>query len=260
MADFVEILGIELNNVALEEAATRIEQLSESQPFSFTCTANIDHFVKLQHDSEFREIYERADLVVADGVPVTWAARFLGTPLKDRVNGTDLFELLVARASERRASVFLLGGDDGVAEIAAARLKQKYPALHVAGVHCPPFGFESSAEYNQKIKDMIACVRPTYLFVGLGAPKQEKWIAAHAAATGARHAIGIGVSFSFVAKRIRRAPRWMQRTGFEWLWRLGSEPRRLWRRYLVEDPRFFWLVLNQKLGRWRSPIASRESA
>ncbi len=247
MFENIDLLGIRITNISLEEAVNRIEELSKNKTFSYTVTPNVDHLVRLQRDISFRRIYQEADLVVADGVPLLWAARFLGTPLKGRVNGTDLFERVIARAAETGASVFLLGGEEGSAEKAADRLSERHPDLQIAGWYCPPFGFEHDIAENGKILRLIGDVHPTYLFVGLGSPKQEKWIAEHGAATGARHAIGIGVSFSFVAGMIRRAPYWMQRSGLEWLWRLGAEPRRLWHRYLVDDPRFFWLVLNQKI-------------
>jgi N-acetylglucosaminyldiphosphoundecaprenol N-acetyl-beta-D-mannosaminyltransferase len=251
MFETIDILGIRITNISLEDAVNRIEELIKKKAFSYTVTPNVDVLVKLQTDISFRQIYQEADLVVADGVPLLWAARFLGTPLKGRVNGTDLFERLVARAAETGESIFLLGGEEGSAEKSADRLRERHPNLKIVGWYCPPFGFELDKEENDKILCLIGEARPTYLFVGLGSPKQEKWIVKHCPAMGVRHAIGIGVSFSFVAGMIKRAPRWMQRSGLEWLWRLGAEPQRLWHRYLVDDPRFFWLVLNQKIGRYR---------
>ncbi len=248
MLKTIDLLGIRIHNISLEEAVNHIVELSKNKVFSYTVTPNVDHLVKLQRDASFRRIYQETDLAVADGVPLLWAARFLGTPLKGRVNGTDLFEQMVARAAETGESVFLLGGEESSAEKAAARLRERHPDLQIAGWYCPPFGFERDPEENNKILQLIRDARPTYLFVGLGAPKQENWIAEHGAATGARHAIGIGVSFSFVAGTIRRSPQWMQRSGLEWLWRLGAEPKRLWRRYLIDDPRFFWLIIKQKIG------------
>lgn len=251
MLETVEVLGIQISNLDLEGAVNRIQVLIEEKAFSYTVTPNVDHIIKLQHDLSFRQIYEDADLVAVDGVPLLWAARFLGAPLKGRVSGIDLFERLVAQAAERRQSIFLFGGEEGAAEKSAVRLRERHPDLLIAGWYCPRFGFEQDPEENDRIIRLIRNAKPTYLFVGLGAPKQEKWITEHGAATGASHAIGVGVSFSFVAGTIRRAPRWMQRSGLEWLWRLSFEPRRLWRRYLIEDPRFFWLIFKQKIGRYK---------
>lgn len=248
MTETINILGIHINNITLDDAVNRIEKLSNRKVFSYTVTPNVDHLVKLKTDVAFRQSYQKADLIVADGVPLLWASRFLGTPLKGRVNGTDLFERMVARASETGQSVFFLGGEEGSAEKAAKQLRERHPKLQIAGWYCPPVGFERDPEENAKIQRLIKSAQPTYLFIGLGAPKQENWIAMYGASTGARHAIGIGVSFSFVAGMIKRSPRWMQRAGLEWLWRLGAEPKRLWRRYLIDDPRFFWFVLKQKIA------------
>ncbi|MCB0321966.1 MAG: WecB/TagA/CpsF family glycosyltransferase [Bdellovibrionales bacterium] len=244
----VTILGVPIDNVSLDETVDRIQALAEAQSFSFTVTPNVDHVMKLQNDSRFRQCYSQADLVVCDGVPLLWAAKFLGSPLKGRVNGTDLFERLAARAAETGSSIFLLGGDPGVAEKAADELCRQHPTLRVTGCYCPPYGFENDPAENAKILELIRSAKPTYLFVGLGCPKQEFWIADHGASSGARHAIGIGFSFSFVAGAVRRAPGWMQRYGLEWFWRLCAEPKRLARRYLLEDPKFFWLLFKQKIA------------
>jgi N-acetylglucosaminyldiphosphoundecaprenol N-acetyl-beta-D-mannosaminyltransferase len=260
MLDNISILGIKINNLSLREAVEYIERTAHEREFSYTVTPNIDHMIKLQSDVLFREIYEEASLVVADGVPLVWASRFLGTPLKGRVNGTDLFERLASRAAEKGDSIYLLGGEKGAAEKAAKRLQERHPSLLICGSYCPPLGFEEDDMENNKIIKNIRDAHPTYLFVGLGAPKQEKWIAKHGISTGARHAIGIGISFSIVAGMQTRAPRWMQRSGLEWSWRLGAEPLRLWRRYLINDPRFFWLILYQKLSKrkWHDRFTLRQ--
>lgn len=245
----ISIAGVMVDNVTLSEAVLRVENLARAAGPSVVVTPNIDHVVKLHRDAEFRRIYEAADLVLADGMPLVWAARFLGTPLKERVTGSDLFPALCACAALSGLRVFFLGGREGAAEKASEILRAANPGLMVCGVYSPPLGFEKDTIENKKIERLLSEARPDILFVGLGAPKQEKWIWKHARAVGVPVSIGVGVSFEFVAGMVRRSPRWMQRSGLEWLWRLGSEPKRLWRRYLIEDPYFFWLVLEQK---WRS--------
>jgi N-acetylglucosaminyldiphosphoundecaprenol N-acetyl-beta-D-mannosaminyltransferase len=253
MLNTIEILGIRINNMSLEEAVNHIEKLSKDMIFSYTVTPNVDHIIKLQSDVSFLRIYQQANLVVADGVPLLWAARFLGTPLQGRVNGTDLFERLAARAAEKGDSIYLLGGEEGAAELTAKILQLRHPKIKIAGWYCPPFGFEHNEAENNIIIQRIRDAAPTYLFVGLGAPKQEKWISKLASSTGAKHAVGIGVSFSMVGGLQKHAPRWMQQSGLEWLWRLSNEPVRLWRRYLIDDLRFFLLVFNQKIGIYKVP-------
>jgi N-acetylglucosaminyldiphosphoundecaprenol N-acetyl-beta-D-mannosaminyltransferase len=204
--------------------------------------------MKLRHDADFRAVYAKAGLRVADGVPLVWASRFLGTPLHGRVNGTDLFELLAAEAAKWGWSIFLLGGAGDAAALAAAELRRRHDGLSVAGTYSPQFGFEQDPRECRRITEMIAESGADILFVGLGAPKQEKWIAQYGAACNVRFAVGVGVSFSFVAGTLPRAPFWMQRHGLEWLWRLIQEPQRLWKRYLIDGLPFFWFVALQKLS------------
>ena len=246
----VDILGTSIDNVSIQGAIDSIVSLVERGRFSFTVTANVDHVMKLRKDPEFRAIYESANLVVADGVPLLWAARALGTPLKGRVNGTDLMEGVISVAAEKGFSIYLLGGSGDSAADSAEILKQRHPRLSVAGHRSPPFGFERDPVMDAAVERQVAQAHPDVLFVALGAPKQEKWIARHGARTGARHTIGVGASFSFISGQVSRAPELMQRAGLEWLWRLAEEPRRLWRRYLWDDLPFFGLITAEVLKRW----------
>ena len=238
----VALLGVGIDNVSMEQALARIAESIAARSFSYAVTPNVDHVMQLQTDRELRAVYAGADLVLVDGVPLVWASRILGTPLKERINGTDLFEQTCEAAAEHGYSVFLLGGNPGTAVNAANRLKGRYPDLKIAGCFCPPMGFQIDPAQNRAIQDRIRESSADILFVGLGAPKQEKWIYKYARGSGVAFAAGIGISFSLVAGEIRRAPFWMQRRGLEWFWRLIAEPQRLWKRYLVEDMPFISLV------------------
>lgn len=251
----VEILGTWIDNLAMNDVINAIVALVERGGFSYTVTPNVDHIMKLRDDASFRNVYEKADLVVPDGVPLLWASKILATPLRGRVNGTDLFERLSEVAGHRGYSIYLLGGAEGTAEATAAVLRNRIPGLDVCGYNCPPVGFDKDPMANAAVVSAVAVTKPDILFVGFGAPKQEEWIARHGPETGASHAVGIGASFSFVSGQIRRAPKVMQRTGLEWLWRLLSEPRRLWRRYLIEDAPFLWKVA---VDSWRKRSSRRE--
>ena len=239
----VNIIGTWIDNVTMDEAVSRICDLIEERRFSYVVTPNVDHVVKLRHDKEFREIYEEASLVVPDGVPLVWSSRILGTPLKERVNGTDLMLEVCEAAAQRGYSVFLLGGNEGVAQEAVVVLGRMYPRLRIAGYYFPQYGFEKDHDECLQIQKLIAISGADILFVALGAPKQEKWIRDYGSGCQARMAMGVGASFSFVSGDLRRAPRCMRRLGLEWLWRLLLEPRRLWRRYILADMPFLWLVL-----------------
>lgn len=240
--DKIKLLGIDISNVSMSETIFYIDKMIASGTFSYIVTPNVDHLMKLQFDSDFRKIYEGANLAVPDGVPLLWGSRILGTPLKERVNGTDLFVKICENAAERGYSIFLLGGNPDTAEKAGTILAEKYPGLRVAGYFCPEFGFDADFVECRRIQKLIAASKADILFVGLGAPKQERWIAEFGPGCGVKVAIGIGVSFSLVSGNIKRAPIWMQKRGLEWFWRLMAEPRRLSKRYLVDDLPFFWLV------------------
>jgi N-acetylglucosaminyldiphosphoundecaprenol N-acetyl-beta-D-mannosaminyltransferase len=203
--------------------------------------------MKLRQDPEFRGIYDGAILRVPDGMPLVWAARLQGKPLLGRVNGTDLFERLAAHSAKQGWSIFLLGGAGDSAAQAAAELVRRDPELRIAGFSAPQMGFENDPEECRRIEELIRASKADILFVGVGAPKQERWIVRHGAACGVSFAIGVGVSFSFVAGTIPRAPLWMQVNGLEWLWRLAQEPGRLWKRYLIDDLPFLWLVTVESL-------------
>lgn len=238
----VKILGLEIDNLTMAESLDSVSTLIESRNFGFAVTPNVDHVMKLRRDANLRAIYRQAQFVFADGVPLLWASAILGSPLKERVNGTDLFERLCAVAADRDYSVYFLGGNPGSAAAAARALTQRHPRLHCAGCWCPEPGFEKDPGATKAIQERIAASKADILFVALGAPKQEDWIYRFARQTGVAFAIGIGISFSLVCGEQKRAPKWFQRHGFEWLWRLGIEPGRLWKRYLLEDMPFIGLV------------------
>ncbi|MBD2336437.1 WecB/TagA/CpsF family glycosyltransferase [Calothrix sp. FACHB-156] len=244
----INICGVEIDKYSFDEVTEQIvnHASSRSKP-EYVVTPNAMHILTLQKDTHFREIYHQAFLVVPDGVSLLWAAKFLQTPLNGRVNGTDLFEKLCAIAAEKGLKIFLLGGRPGAAEQAKQKLKARHPNLSIVGTYCPPYGFENQSEELAAINSKIKSASPDILFVGLGAPKQEKWIAHNYQDLEVPISIGIGVSFELVADMVRRAPVWMQKTGLEWLFRLIVEPSRLWKRYILGNPTFIWLVLKQRV-------------
>lgn len=233
--------------MSMNEVVGVIKNFIDNKEQGYVVTPNIDHVVKLQNDKEFLEIYKNASLVLSDGMPILWAAKFLGSPLKEKISGSDLFLKLCESAAENGYRLFFLGGRPGAALKAAEILKLKYPNIKIVGTYSPPFGFEKDENENNKIVRMIKDAAPDILFVGLGAPKQEKWIYGHKDKYMVPISMGIGISFEFTAGIVKRAPLFMQKLGFEWFWRLMMEPKRLWKRYLVDDMKFFWLVLKEKL-------------
>ncbi len=245
----INICNAEIDDVSMREALRIIKDSIKEREEGYVLTPNVDHLMMLQKDEEFRHIYQGASLVCADGMPLLWGARFLGTPLKEKVSGSDLFVRLCKIAAEKGYGLFFLGGRPGSALKAADMLSSAYKNIRITGVYSPPFGFEDDHCENEKILAMIRKAQPDILFVGLGAPKQEKWIYRHYRELKVPVSIGIGATFEFTAGVVKRAPLWMQKSGLEWLWRLAMEPGRLWKRYLIRDVKFFWLLLKQKIGK-----------
>lgn len=235
-----------LDVLTFAHCVERMIVLARGPKCSYAVTANVDHLVRFARDPSVRDLYTNADLVVADGMPVIWASRFLGRKLPERVAGSDLFPALSARAAAENLSIYLLGGSPGSADRAADILRQRHPNLRIAGTYCPDFGFEKDESECARIAERIRESKADILFVGVGSPKQENWIAKYRELTGAKLSIGVGISFSFLCGDVVRAPRWMQRLGLEWLHRLVQEPGRLWKRYLVDDMAFFRMVLRER--------------
>lgn len=208
------------------------------------------HFSGKPRSVEFVQALRDCELLVADGMPIVWLSRLMGRPLPERVAGSDLFPHLCARATAQGPTVYFLGGQGDDAEKAAAVLRQRNPALRIVGIDnafVSLAGGDKAHRTDDEILARIATAKPDILFVGFGARKQDIWIARHKVRLAARLAIGVGGSFSFVAGRTRRAPRWMQRCGFEWIHRVAQEPRRLLWRYTRDIFLFLFLAIRQLL-------------
>lgn len=248
MNNKIKIAGIDVDNISFQECLDAIDRMVTLRQCQFIVTPNTDHVVRWQHDLFFQEIYSHAALVLADGMPIIWASNFFGKPLKEKISGSDLFPQVCSLSADRSYRVFLLGGRKGASQKATRILQARYPKLKIAGTCCPQFGFEHDSIENQKIVNLVKEANPDILFVGLGSPKQERWIFNNLKELSVPVSIGIGVSFEFVSGMVVRAPLWMQKSGLEWFWRLMMEPKRLWKRYLIDDIQFFWLIFKQKLG------------
>jgi N-acetylglucosaminyldiphosphoundecaprenol N-acetyl-beta-D-mannosaminyltransferase len=244
--DRANIDKVFIDPVTMEEAVDRVSgMLEESRDRAAHIVTMNAQFVEIAHqDERFAALMRRADLNVADGLSLVWASRFLGQSLPERVAGVDLMIRLCETAAANGKTVYFLGGTPGAAFRTAERLRESLPALQIVGIDCPPHGFVQNAEQCRRVADRINAVKPDLLFVGLGAPKQEYWIERNAYLP-AKVMMGIGGSFEFAAGFRKRAPIFWQKTGVEWLWRLCLEPRRLWRRYLIGNSIFIFLVFRQ---------------
>ena len=248
-----------VDRCSFDEAISRItaHALAEGAAPAYVVTPNAQHIVLLARDSRLRAIYREADLVVPDGFSLLLAARALGHRFPERVPGVDLFQALCGSAAETGLRVFLLGGRPGSADQAASVMQERFPGLETA-TYCPPLGFEKSDVELARVSQAVKTFRPDLLFVALGAPKQEYWMYEHGRKLGAAVCIGVGGSFEMVTGIVPRAPRWMQSIGCEWVYRLCQEPRRMWRRYLVGNVQFGWILLQQAMA--RGPHTLRQAA
>jgi N-acetylglucosaminyldiphosphoundecaprenol N-acetyl-beta-D-mannosaminyltransferase len=240
-----------IDALSFAEALREIEILVDGGHGGAVYTPNVDHVVKAESNEAFRRAYERASLSLADGMPLVWVSGLLGCPLLERVTGSDLLVPVLEMAARRHWRVYLLGGAPGVAEATAKLLFEDFGVCVVGWDDCliKIDGSDVEGDSIKRAKE----ARPDLILVGLGPPKQELWIDRAADAVRPAVAFGIGAGLDFLAGRLKRAPRWMSRVGLEWAFRLFQEPRRLWRRYLVEGPRFARVVFQT----WRSPRSER---
>ena len=244
----MKFMNTEIDNLTMQETLQAIDRLVQEDKGSYVVTPNVDHIVQLETDKELQEAYADASLVLTDGKPLLWIARLYGTPIKEKISGSDLFPLLCGMAAKRGYRMFFLGAAEGVAAKAAENLKGRYPGLQVAGTYSPPYGFEKDAAEMKKIEDMVREAQPQILIVGLGCPKQEKFIWNHRKDLDVPVSLGLGASLDFEAGNIKRAPKWMQRCGLEWLFRITQDPKRMFRRYIVDDMKIVKLIFKYREG------------
>jgi N-acetylglucosaminyldiphosphoundecaprenol N-acetyl-beta-D-mannosaminyltransferase len=245
----VELFGLNIAALSFDEAVERLAQAAGLRDgrARVVVTPNVDHIVRLDASPELRARYARADFIFADGMPLVWASRLLGRPLPGRVTGADLFVALCRRAQERGERVMLLGGRPGAEADLQARFAHYFPGLDIVIV-CPSMNFDPLGEEGQACARRVCEAAPDMVFVCLGLPKQENWALHYAPALPGGIVLCVGAAMEFAVGLQRRAPLLWRRAGLEWLWRLLTNPRRLWRRYLVEDPRFALLCWRQ----WRA--------
>lgn len=229
----VEIAGVELHAITEQETIDHVFAELDDGRGGTVVTPNLDHLHRCGRDLQFHALVSEADLAVPDGMPLIWASRLQGTPLPERVAGSNLITSLNGAAAARGRSVYLLGGSPGAAEGAACVLQERFPGIRIVGIHVPPMGFERSKKLCGDIEQALVAARPDIVWVALGAPKQERAIARLRPLLPATWWLGVGNSFSFLAGQVERAPPWMQRSGLEWVHRLVQEPGKLWRRYIV---------------------------
>ena len=242
----IRFLNTWVNNFSMEECLDAIEQKIISAEKSYLVAVNSDVILKIEQDEQLKEVTDHADFVIVDGKPLIWIAKKQGIPIEEKVSGSDLVPLLCARAAEKGYSVFILGGKEGVADQAKQKLESMLPDIKIVGTYAPSLGFEKDNVEVKKINNLITSAAPDILLVCLGCPKQEKFIYENIYNYNAKISICAGATVDFLAGNIKRAPKWMSNHGLEWLFRFFQEPRRLFKRYFIEDPKIFKLAKKYK--------------
>jgi N-acetylglucosaminyldiphosphoundecaprenol N-acetyl-beta-D-mannosaminyltransferase len=242
------VLGVGVSAITMEMALRTIDAWIARQEHHYVCVTGVHGVMESWRDEDLRRIHNAAGLVTPDGMPLVWLSRLMRFRQVERVYGPDLMLTVCERSTKQGYCQFFYGGAPGVAEKLANRLQSRFPGLQIVGVYSPPFR-PLSPEEDKAVVDRINAANPDIVWVGMSTPKQECWMSAHRGQLNAPVLIGVGAAFDFHAGLKRQAPHWMQQSGLEWLFRLVLEPRRLWRRYLINNPWFLWLVLLQALSK-----------
>lgn len=236
------LLNTYINNVDMPETIAAIEQMITGGGKHYTVAINVDVVMKIENDPELKRVVDKADMVFVDGKPLVWIAKHHGNPVKAKISGSDLVPLLMEVAAEKGYTVFIIGGKDGVAEEARRKLEEKHRKIRIIGTYAPPFGFEKDQKELDNINAMITAVHPDLLIACFGCPKQEKWIYKNYQKYDAKVSICAGATVDFLAGNVKRAPRWMSEHGLEWFYRFLQEPKRMFKRYFVDDVKILELA------------------
>ena len=236
------LLNTYVNNINIEETVQAIEEMISDGQKSYIVAVNVDVVLKMEEDLYLKEIADNADIVLVDGKPLVWISKLYKCPIKAKVSGSDLVPFFCKKAATKGYSIFILGGKEGVAIQAEKKLKKKFPEINIVGTYAPPLGFEEDNQELEYINKKISAASPDVLIVCLGCPKQEKWIYENYQKYNAKVSICAGATVDFLAGNVKRAPKWMSECGLEWFYRFMQEPKRLFKRYFVEDMKIIKLI------------------
>ena len=236
------LLNTYVNNVNMDETIQAIEDMIASEKKSYIVAINVDVVMKIENDSYLKEITDHADMVLVDGKPLEWIAKWHNRPNKAKISGSDLVPILCGKAAEKGYSIFIIGGKEGIAEKAKQNLERDLPGIKIVGTYAPPFGFEKDERELKKINEMISNVHPDILIACFGCPKQEKWIYENYQKYDAKVSVCAGATVDFLAGNVNRAPKWMSDHGLEWFYRFLQEPKRMFKRYFIDDVKILKLI------------------
>ncbi len=249
----LNVLGVGVSAINMPLALATLDTWIAQRTPHYVCVTGVHGVMESQHDPVLRQIHLAAGMVTPDGMPLVWLNWLAGQRHVERVYGPDLMLATLAYGLERGYRHYFYGGAEGVPELLAERMRARFAGVQIVGGYSPPFR-ALSPEEDEQIVQMINATQPDIVWIGLGSPKQERWAAAHVGRLDAPVLVCVGAAFDFHAGLKPQAPRWMQHSGLEWAFRLACEPRRLWRRYLINNPLFVWRVAQQVLGVRRYPL------
>lgn len=236
------LLNTYVSNLTMSETVSMIDRFISEKKKSYIVAINVDVVMKIEKDDILKKITDNADIVLTDGKPLIWISKIQRKPIKEKISGSDLVPLLCRKAAEKNHSIFILGGAEGVAERAKQNLEKKYPGIKIAGTYAPPYGFESDKAELDKINKVISVAKPDILITCFGCPKQEKFIYQNYQKYDVTVSICAGATVDFLAGHIKRAPRWMSEHGLEWFYRFLQEPKRMFKRYFIDDIKILKLI------------------
>lgn len=238
----IKLLNTYVDNLTMEEAIDKIEKLIAGKKKSYVVAVNVDVIMKIEQEAKLKHITDSADVVLVDGMPLVWISKLHKKPIVEKISGSDLVPKLCALAAQKGYSIFMIGGKDGIAEQAKRKLEEKYRGIQIVGTYAPPLGFEKNQKELDKINGLISAKKPDLLVACFGCPKQEKWIYDNYGKYDAKVSICAGATVDFLAGNLKRCPKWMADHGLEWLYRFIHEPKRLFKRYFIDDVKILKLV------------------
>ena len=241
------LLNTYVNNVSMAETLQEISRLVEEKKKSYVVAINVDVVMKMEKDAYLKKISDEADLTLVDGKPLVWIAKWHKHPVKAKISGSDMVPELCKVAAEKGYSLFIIGGAEGIAEKAKENLERDLPGINVVGTYSPPFGFEKDERELEKINAMISAAHPDLVIACFGCPKQEKWIYENYEKYDGTVSVCAGATVDFLAGNVNRAPVWMSEHGLEWLYRFSQEPKRLFKRYFIDDIKVLGLVWKYRI-------------
>ena len=241
-----KFLNTYINNITMSEAINSIDEMIKKNDKAYIVALNVDVIMKIEKDSKLKRISDEANLTLIDGKPLIWISKYKKTPIKEKISGSDLVPKLCELSNEKGYKIFILGGKDDVAKQAKKKLEEKYKNIKIVGAHSPSNNFEGNKKESKEVINIINRSKPDLLFVCLGCPKQEKWIYDNIKDYNAKVSICAGATVDFLAGNVKRAPKWMSNCGLEWFYRFLQEPKRLFKRYFIDDIKIIKLIKKYK--------------